>query len=547
MTNSIKKYSLLFTLVLTADWLSAQSGSSALSGNFWMYILFAVIILVLFFFIFQVSDNLIAIEAKKSGADQTGANLSLFPSWKEVFAPRLPEYLTNEDVKVFNRGFDIKLEGAAEQQIDPGLGATRFAVQPKNFTGLSPIPKLEVEVGDEVLAGDHLFFDKKRPEVKYVAPVSGEVIAVNRGAKRSIAEVVILADKEVRHREAKNFDLEGSSREQLVEYLLESGLWPMIRQRPFNVVPAQEDIPRDIFITTFDSAPLAPDANFIIEGKEAAFQKGLDVLNRLTEGTVYLGLNAKSETPPAAVFTNASNVELKWFHGKHPAGNVGVQIHHIHAIGDKDKVWTLGIQEVVSFGQYFLNGIYDAERVVAVVGAELSTPSYARTYLGANIGDLTKGRLNSENVRYVSGDVLSGQAKSADEFLNFFDDQLTVLAEGDYHEMFGWLLPSVPKPSISRTFPNFLFPDIKYKADTNTHGEKRAFVVTGQYEKVLPMDIFPQHLMKAILVNDFERMEGLGIYELAEEDVALCEFVCTSKQPLQKILKQGLEVMREQG
>ena len=547
MTNSIKKYSLLLALVLISDLLSAQSASSGVSGGFWMYILFAVIILVLFFFVFQVSDNLIAIEAKKSGADQTGANLSIFPSWKDIFAPRLPEYVANEEVKIFKRGFDIKLEGAPKQHIDTKASSTRFAVQPKNFTGLSPIPKMEVQVGNEVMAGDPLFFDKKRPEVKFVAPVSGEVIAINRGAKRSIAEVVILADKEIRHRQAKGFDLENGSREELVAYLLESGLWPMIRQRPFNVIPAPEDRPRDIFISTFDSAPLAPDANFIVQGKEEAFQKGLEVLAKLTEGTVYLGLNAKGETPPSTTFTDAGNAEVKWFHGKHPAGNVGVQIHHIHPIGDKDKVWTMGVQEVISFGQYFLNGIFDAARTIALAGAELSDPAYVETYLGANIGDLTKGRTTSENVRYVSGDVLSGQSKTTEEFLNFFDDQVTVLAEGDYYEMFGWLLPSVNKPTISRAFPNFLFPDLEFRADTNTHGEKRAFVVTGQYEKVLPMDIFPQHLMKAILVNDFERMEGLGIYELAEEDIALCEFVCTSKQPLQQILKEGLEVMREQG
>ncbi len=547
MRNSIKRFSILSFLIFTFELTEAQTGTSGQSSGFWIYMLLAAVILIIFFLVFQVSDNLLAIEAGKSGVDNGRRNFSILPSLSDIFAPKVADYAADKQVTILRQGHDILLEGAASKAINPGITSSRFAVQPQNFTGISPIPKMEVEVGAEVKAGDPLFFDKKRPEIKHVAPVSGEVIAINRGDKRSIAEVVILADKDIKYRSYESFDLENGSRQDLVNYLLESGLWPMIVQRPFNVVPAPEDLPRDIFVSTFDSAPLAPDANFVIQGKEAAFQKGLDVLSKLTDGSVYLGLNAKGDTPPAAAFSDAKNVVVKWFHGKHPAGNVGVQIHHIHPIANQDKVWTLGIQEVISFGQLFLNGIFDAQRVVVIAGSEVKEPSYVSTYLGANIGELVKNQLSSDHVRLISGDVLSGTSKSHDGFLDFFDDQITVVTEGDYYEMFGWLFPTVPKPSISRTFPGFLFPDLKYKADTNTHGEKRAFVVTGQYEQVLPMDIFPQHLMKAILVNDFERMEGLGIYELAEEDIALCEFVCTSKQPLQKILRQGLDEMREQG
>jgi len=545
MKSGITKNLFLLVLMLTADFAYGQSGQSGFS--YFIYTLVGVSILILLFLVIQVADNLLAVEAKHSGADKAKANYSIFPNFKELFAPKAPAYANDAPIHVLKQGHDILLEGApASADIAAGTSVTTFAVQPPNFTGLSPIPKLLVEVGDEVKAGDPIFFDKKVPEVKFVAPVSGEVIAVTRGEKRSIAEIVILADKEQKHRALPAFDLAKGSEEELRAYLLEHGAWSLFQQRPFNVIPAPGDVPRDIFVSTFDSAPLAPDANLVVAGREVAFQKGLDVLNRLTTGAVHLGLNAKGEESPSAAFTEAEGVEKHWFHGKHPAGNVGIQIHHTKPIGGTDKVWTLGVQEVIALGSLFLDGQYDGSRVVAVVGAELSEPTYVRTYLGAKIEDLLKGQTVSDNVRYISGDVLSGQQKSLGQFLNYYDDQLSVIAEGDYYELFGWLLPISPRPTISGTFPNFLYPNAKFQADTNTHGEKRAFVVTGQYEKVLPMDVFPQHLMKAILVNDFERMEGLGIYELAEEDVALCEFVCTSKQPLQQILREGLETMREQ-
>ena len=541
-----RRYFLLLICFLPTIYLAAQNNTTTDSSTFWIYLLLAIVVLILFFFIFQVSDSLLAIEARNSGIDTRKNNFSIFPSAKELFAPRLPAYAEGKDVRVLKQGYDIKLEGSAAPTVVDGPVNT-FAVQPPNYLGISPIPKMLVEVGHEVKAGDPIFFDKKHPEILHVTPVSGEVIAINRGAKRSIAEVVILADKEMKYKAYEAFDLDQNDRPALVKYLLASGLWPLFRQRPFNVIPTENDLPRDIFISTFDTAPLAPDLNFVVEGQSAAFQKGLDVLNKLTEGSVYLGLNANSEIPPATVYSEATGVEKVWFHGKHPSGNVGVQIHHVRPIGGNDKVWTLGVQDVLTIGKLFLNQRFEADRMIAVVGAELEKPHYVKTYLGANIGDLIGGEAaHLENVRLISGDVLSGKKITKEGFLNAFDDQLSVVSEGNYFEMFGWLLPTIPKPSISRTFPGFLFPDIKYKADTNTHGEQRAFVVTGQYESVLPMDIYPQHLMKSILINDFEKMEGLGIYELVEEDIALCEFVCTSKQPLQKILRQGLEVMREQ-
>jgi len=443
------------------------------------------------------------------------------------------------------KGHNILLKGEAEPKVEPAKEVRTYALQPGNFPGMTPIPKVEVEEGQTVKAGDPLFFDKFRPEVQYVAPVSGEVISIRRGAKRAITEIVILADKEIRYRELEAFDYQKRSREDLVAFLQANGGWPLIHQRPFNILAGADEIPANIFISTFDTAPLAPDLNLVVEGREKAFQTGLDVLGKLTPGKVYLGLNAAQT--PSKIFTEAQHVEKRWFKGKHPAGNVGVQIHHIDPVSPQRKAWTLGVQEVITLGALFSERRYNAERVVALTGSELERPHYLRTLAGANLGELLSGNLREGEVRIISGDVLSGERKDPAQFLNFYDDQVTVIREGYYFELLGWLFPGKPRPSLSNTFPNFLRPNFRFRPDTNTHGEKRAFVMTGQYEEVLPMDIYPQHLFKAILAGDFEKMEGLGIYELVEEDVALCEFVCTSKQPLQEILRQGLDLMQEQG
>jgi Na+-transporting NADH:ubiquinone oxidoreductase subunit A len=493
-----------------------------------------------------VSENLLQIEVSRSGIHTGKGKFSLFPTLSEWLAPTNPDYVADSPVKIFKKGHDIKLEGSAEPVIDREVSVTRFAVQPNNFRGIAPIPKLVVDVGDEVLAGDPLFFDKKSPRIKYVAPVSGEIVEINRGPKRAIHEIVILADKEIRYRTFEPFDLESKNRDELVEYLAASGLWPHIVQRPFDVVAEMEVEPENIFVSTFDTAPLAPDLNLIVEGEEDVFQRGLDVLRKLTDGEVHLGLSANGQGAPSPIFMNANGVKKTWFKGPHPCGNVGVQIHHIDHIGGGEKVWTLDVQAVLTFGRFFTDWRYDASRVIAITGAEVQQPRYVATKLGASIEDLLKDNLNEGDIRFISGDVLSGKSKEINQYINFNDDQLTVIREGREYELFGWLLAIKPRPTVNRSFPAFLFPDIEYRANTNTHGEKRAFVMTGEYERLLPMDIYVQHLMKAILANDYERMEGLGIYELSEEDVALCEFACTSKQPLQQILRKGLEMMREQ-
>lgn len=549
MKNIIVKSLLVIALNLAMHSITfAQSADGASGSGYLLYGLLAVVVLVIFFALAQLSDNLIAVEAKNSGISTEGINLGLIPGSKELVGSKKPSFVDNGSPVIhLKKGFDILLEGEAAEVVDASAVITTYAVQPPNFRGILPIPKLVVEEGAEVKAGDVLFFDKNQPDIKYVAPVSGEIAEIRRGDKRAITELVILADKEQKHKSFEVPDLDKADRASLKAFLMESGVWPMINQRPYDIVPDPSKDPRNIFISTFDTAPLAPDLNFVVAGKEAAFQKGLDVLGKMTDGHVFLGMDARGSKAPAEAFTKATGVVRRWFNGKHPVGNVGVQIHHTFPIVNDDVVWTLDVQAVITIGNLFLEGKLNTERLVAVAGAEVEKPCYVKTFCGANIGQLLKDRLKSDHVRIISGDVLTGQAKAEDQFLNFRDDQVTVVQEGDYYEMFGWLIPGSPRPSVSRTYPNFIFPDVKFKADTNTHGEKRAFVVTGQYEDVLPMDIYPQHLMKSILVNDVEKMEALGIKELSEEDIALCEFVCTSKQPLQDILREGLDVMREQG
>lgn len=501
--------------------------------------------LILLFVVLNVADNLLAVEAKQSGVDAEKSGVSLFPSLSSLFSKPLPSALKGEHVVRLDRGFDIPLEGAVESTDVVDAAVNTFALKPTDFRGIAPIPKLLVEVGATVKAGDPLFFDKSNEAIKYAAPVSGEVIAINRGEKRSIAEIVILADKTQEYRSFNTPDTTTATREELVDFLVGSGAWQLIRQRPFEVIADPAITPANIFVSTFDTAPLAPDSTVAIKGQEAAFHRGLEVLAKLTSGDVHLGLDGSAEAAPA--FQNAP-AKKHFFLGKHPAGNVGVQIHHISPIDPDQPVWVLGVQDVISMGRLFLDGKLVLDRVIAIAGDEVERPQYIRTKIGASLKEvLPIVGLKNENVRIIDGDVLSGTKLSADGYIGFYSDQISVIEEGDYYEMFGWLLPQKTRPSLSRTFPNFLFSDLKFDADTNMHGEERAFVVTGQYESVLPMDVYPQHLMKAIMANDFERMQGLGLHELVEEDIAICEFVCTSKQPLQQILREGLDVMREQG
>ncbi|MGE5357070.1 MAG: Na(+)-translocating NADH-quinone reductase subunit A [Deltaproteobacteria bacterium] len=459
-----------------------------------------------------------------------------------------PAYVGNDKIIFLNRGLNIRIKGSAAKKFFEKLEVENYGVQPGNYKGLVPIPAITVNVGDKVKAGDLLFYDKKQPGLKFVSPVSGTVKSIVRGDRRSIKELVVTADQNIEYKKFNTPDPEKCTREELVEFLMECGIWPLIRQRPYNLIPDKNIVPKNIFISTFDTAPLAPDYNFIIEGKKDAFQKGLDVLTRLTSGNIHLGLNANNDNKPSDIFTEATGVIKTYFKGPHPSGNVGVHIHHTDPIKSHDKVWVLGIQEVVTLGNMFLKGIYDAERIISVTGEEVLGTKYLKTYLGAEISGMIRSCIKNEKCRVISGNVLHGQIKEYGEFLNAFDYQVTVVTVGDYYEPFGWIVPQKSRPTFSKTFlSRWLSPNKKYNVDTNTHGQERAFVASGIYEQVLPMDIYPVFLMKAILAGDIERMEGLGINELSEEDVALCEFICPSKQEFQEILREGHELMIEQG
>lgn len=442
-----------------------------------------------------------------------------------------------------SRGFDIKLLGKAEHTFLPAKQPTFFALKPTDVIGTGPIPKLVVEAGSRVKAGEPLFYDKLMPRVQFCSPVSGVVTEIRRAAKRAIAEVVIEADADIQFHDFGKLDPSSVSREAAVERLLESGAWLLLRQRPFNVAANPDETPRDIFVSCFDTAPLAPDASVTMAGKEAAFQAGLNVLAKLTSGSVHLGLGPDAP----AVFKNAKGVKSTSFSGPHPAGNVGVQIHHVAPIGKGEVVWTIKPQDVAIIGTLFTEGRFDTERTVAVTGSELKTTGYFKTRIGASVSSVISGNLKHDNVRIVSGNPLVGSIVGNDGFLGLYDDQITVLEEGNKPEFMGWLLPSYARPSLSRTFLSFLRPNKVYHVNTNNHGEERAYVMTGQYEQVVPMDLYPQYLIKSILYSDFEQMEGLGIYEVVEEDLALCEFVCTSKQPVQQILRSGLDLVRTEG
>ena len=469
------------------------------------------------------------------------AALQKVPAYQKVQSAENgdPEVIPHYKIR---KGLDILLQGESADRVED-IHTSRYALQPINFHNILPIPKLVVEEGAEILAGDPLFYDKKHPDVFFVSPVSGEMAGIVRGPKRAIHEVIVLADRDVQYRKLNSPDLETADRTTIRSFLKKNGGWPLFRQRPYNILPSNEGDPRDIFISTFDSAPLAGDMALKIDGRYSALQKGIDVLNKLTDGSVYLGLDGRPQANHSVELLNLSGVKKYFFSGPHPCGNVGFQINHIAPIKKGDTVWTIGIQELITLGNMFLLDRYDAARVINISGNGTADPRYIRTYLGADLSEIVDSEFSDPKIRVISGNVLHGNKKGENPFLDFYSHQVTVIPEGDEYEMFGWLIPQSFRPTASPSFPNYLFKDMKYNVDTNTHGERRAFVMTGQYEDVLPMDTYPQLLFKAILTQNIDRMEGLGIYELVEEDVALCEFVCTSKQPIQKILREGLDYM----
>jgi len=437
------------------------------------------------------------------------------------------------------KGYNIPIMGTAEKIIAGESSPVRFGVKPVDFPGLTP--KLEVKPGDRIKAGTPLFYDKNRPEIKFTSPVSGAVISVERGERRRILEVVIEKSGND-HIDFGKTDPSSLSREKITERLLLSGLWPAVRQRPYHVIAKPGDQPKSIFISSFDTSPLAPDYDFIMESFPARlFETGLSAIAKLTDGKVNLVLKKGGTKPP--VPDNVEGVEISYFSGPHPAGNVGIHIHHLDPVNKGEVVWYINLQDVIAIGNLFTEGIYKPERLIALTGSEVINPQYYRGLSGGSVAPMIRDNIRSWNLRYISGNVLTGTKINADGYLGYYDSQVTVIPEGDKYEFFGWALPGTDKLSFSRTFLSSLFPKKMLKPDTNFHGGERAFVITGQYEKVLPMDIYPMQLLKAIITEDIDLMENLGIYEVAEEDFALCEFICPSKIEIQSIIRNGLELM----
>ena len=442
------------------------------------------------------------------------------------------------------KGFDINLAGKPEKKISETPLSETFAVKPTDFSHMSR-PKLLVKEGDTVKAGTPILYDKMSEEIRYCAPVSGEVAEIKRGEKRKLLEIKILADKEVVFEKFKSYntsELSGLSKEDALAQMKAGGVWPNVLQRPFGVVANPEDKPKAIFISAFDTNPLAPDVAYQLGDKEQFFQAGLDVLKKFTDGKIHLNIDGQAEV--AQVFAQAEGVELNKFTGAHPAGNVGVQIHHLDPINKGDIAWTVTPYGVAQIGQLFAEGKYDASKLVAVTGSEISTPGYVKTYSGAMLGNLS-GDLSS-NLRFISGNPLTGETCGKNGYLGYYHNQMTVIPEGDYEEFLGWLKPSTTKLSFHKALGllSFLNKKKEYTVDTNTHGEERPFVVSGAFEEVLPMDILPTYLFKAIIAEDYDEMEALGIFELVEEDVALCEFIDPSKNDLQEILREGIELIK---
>ena len=451
---------------------------------------------------------------------------------------------TMAEVIKIKRGLDIKMTGRAEKIYKKAPKAKTYAIRPVDWQELTPkiIPKL----CDPVKVGTPIFFDKYNPEIKFSSPVSGTLQEIKRGERRRIIEVVLEDDGKDTPEKFLQGDPAGLSRDKIVENLLESGLWTMIRQRPYSIIARPDKPPRSIFISAFDTAPLAPDYDFIMKDMEEDFQWGVNVLKRLTEGKIYLGLNGRY--PSVKTLTSIEGVEINRFKGPHPAGNVGIQIHKIDPVNKGDVVWTVKPQDVVTIGRLFKTGRFDPGIVVAVTGSQVAKPLYYKTIRGTAVAPLLEGKLKEGENRVITGNVLNGlKIDAAEGHVGFSDAQITVIPEGNYYEMFGWIKPGLKKFSASRSYMStWLTPNKRFALDTNYHGGERAYVMTGEYEKVLPMDIYPVQLIKSIMINDIDQMEELGIYEVDEEDLALCEFICTSKIPVTRILRDGLKNLRSE-
>ena len=414
------------------------------------------------------------------------------------------------------KGLDINLKGKAAETYTTVKELGFYALVPDDFPGVTP--KVVVKEQEYVMAGGPLFIDKYQ-----------------------VLNIVVEAATEQDYEEFGKKNVATMDAEAVKNALLEAGLFAFIRQRPYDIIADPTVTPKGIFVSAFDTNPLAPDFEFALKGEEANFQTGLDALAKLAK--TYLSISVKQN---AAALTQAKNVTITAFDGPNPAGNVGVQINHLDPVSKGETVWTIDPQAVIFIGRLFNTGRVDFTRTVAVTGSEVLKPAYCKLQVGALLTNVFAGNVTKDkDLRYISGNVLTGKQVSPNGFLGAFHSQLTVIPEGDdIHEMLGWIMPRFNQFSANRSYFSWLMGKKEYTLDARVKGGERHMIMSGEYDKVLPMDILPEFLIKAIIAGDIDRMEALGIYEVAPEDFALCEFVCSSKMELQRIVRAGLDMLR---
>ena len=444
----------------------------------------------------------------------------------------------NIDLK---QGLNIPITGAAAQKTRKTVVPSVIAVKPTDFKGL--VPRLLVKEGDKVMVGSPILADKKNPDILFTSPVSGTISEIVRGEKRKLLAVKISSDGQ---QESIDFGVHNPSDmtgEEVKELLLKSGLWPSLIQRPYGVLADPSCTPKAIFISAFSTAPLAAVPEFALKDEMDNIQTGVNSLGKLSQGGVHLSL--RSDNYSGTPLHKIENVIQHVFSGKHPAGNVGVQISHISPIMKGDVVWTAPLLLVAAIGKLFNTGKYNLSRKVAVTGPKAIEPAYVDALPGISMESLSDFYDNSAgDIRFVSGDALTGDNVGADGYLGFYDNQVTLLHEGTERELLGWAKPfRTGKFSSSRTYFSWLCPKKTYDMDTNTNGGPRAFVMSDIYSKVLPMDLFPIYLIKACMAGDIDKMEKFGIYEVLPEDLALCEYIDPSKNDIQAIIEKGIDLM----
>ena len=444
----------------------------------------------------------------------------------------------SNDIRI-KKGLNIKLVGEAEQSTTKAVPSNVYALKLSDFHGITP--KMLIKEGGKVKAGEPIFFNKANEDMKFVSPVSGELVLIERGERRRILTIKIQADKEQKYQENKIINPDSMKPEEIKAYLLASGVWPFIKQRPYDVIANPEKTPKAIFISGYASAPLAADYDYILNGKEKELQIAITALAKLTEGSVHVSVGKGSNS----VLSKIQGVTSHTVSGPHPSGNVGTLISKVDPINKGEIVWTVNPHDLILIGELLLTGKFNAERTIALTGSCVKAPKYYTTKIGAEVSTVVyDGGLNNDNIRIIDGNVLTGTTVKPDGYLGYYNNTITVIPEGNDYEFFGWNKPVFNKISTSRAMTfSWLLPKKKFALNTNTNGEHRAFVVTGSYEEVFPLDIYPMQLLKACMYKDLDEMEALGMYEVAPEDFALTEFVCVSKQPHQKIIREGLDLM----